>query len=220
MSAFSECRLMSASRRAAGLLVVMLLGAGCGQASSSVDASPASSVAPAGSAAPAGPGGDPTSYPTAVETTIASTGLEPNAVVVEVIDGDTIRADIGGRQTSVRFIGIDTPEKTGGYLPAECFGDLASQRTRALIPAGTPIYLERDEELYDRYDRLLAYVYRASDGMNVNYELVRSGYADAFTYGANVTYAELLSSAAASAQAANRGLWAACGGTNKKLENS
>ena len=34
----------------------------------------------------------------------------PNAVVTRVVDGDTIRARISGRQERVRFIGIDTPE--------------------------------------------------------------------------------------------------------------
>ncbi len=153
----------------------------------------------------------------AAESSATTLALEPNAVVTKVIDGDTIEANIGGRLTLVRFIGIDTPEKLGGFLPAECFGDAASEYARRLIPPGTLLYLEQDQELYDRYDRLLAYVHRAVDGLHVNHELVRSGYAEAKTYGSNSSYAELYKIAADSARTAGLGFWRECGAADVKL---
>ncbi len=143
--------------------------------------------------------------------------LKPNAIVTRVIDGDTIEADIGGNRTLVRFIGIDTPEKTGGYLPAECFGDAASAHTGELIPAGTALYLERDIELYDRYDRLLAYVYRAADGLFVNQELALNGYGEAMNFEPNSRHAQMFTSAVAAAQRANIGLWNECGNADVRL---
>ena len=76
-----------------------------------------------------------------------------------------------GRDERVRLIGIDTPETVDPRKPVQCFGKEASDHTKALLPAGTAVRLERDAEARDRYDRLLAYVYRASDGLFVNLEL-------------------------------------------------
>lgn len=147
-----------------------------------------------------------------------SDALTPNAVVLAVIDGDTIEADVSGRRTSVRLIGIDTPEKTGGYLPAECGGDAATVRARELLPAGTPVLLQRDDELYDRYDRLLAYVYRASDGLFVNRYLVLDGYAGTMHFEPNTTHRDLLDAAQSDARVARRGIWADCGGPNQRMD--
>ena len=59
------------------------------------------------------------------------------------------------------LIGIDTPETVKPGTPVQCFGPEASARTKALLPPGTAVRLERDVEARDRYGRLLAYVYRA-----------------------------------------------------------
>ena len=81
-----------------------------------------------------------------------------NATVVRVVDGDTLIAELGGTETRVRLIGIDTPESVDPRRPVECFGKRASQRLADLLPVGTPLRLERDAEERDRYQRLLAYV--------------------------------------------------------------
>lgn len=138
--------------------------------------------------------------------------------MLAVIDGDTMDVDIGGRRATVRFIGIDTPEKTGGYLPAECGGDAATLRTSELLPPGTAVLLQRDQELHDRYDRLLAYVYRASDGLFVNRYLVLDGYAGTMHFEPNTEHRAVLDEAQADARAAGRGIWADCGGPNRRLE--
>jgi len=105
-----------------------------------------------------------------------------NAVVVRNVDGDTIRAKVGGREERVRFIGIDTPETHDPRKPVQCFGREAADRTAHLLPPGTPLRLVRDVEERDRYGRLLAYVYRARDALFVNLVLARDGYAVALTY--------------------------------------
>jgi len=63
----------------------------------------------------------------------------------------------------------------------------------------------------DRYGRLLRYVFRVRDGLNVNVFLVKHGNAAPWFYrGREGRYASLLNRAALSARAAHRGLWGAC----------
>ena len=140
------------------------------------------------------------------------------ATVVEVLDGDTVVVEIADRTERVRLIGIDTPEVTGGFLPAECFGDEASAFTRSLLPAGTEVGLTRDVEARDRYERLLAYIYRATDGLFVNLEVATAGYAEALIIEPNTIHADDFYAAAARARDQGLGLWGACGSADKVLE--
>jgi micrococcal nuclease len=150
--------------------------------------------------------------------TSAPTGpspLEANASVVRVVDGDTIVADFDGRRETVRLIGIDTPETVKPDAPVECFGPEASSFTKQLLPEGTRIHVERDVEARDDYGRLLGYVYLAggpSDGVFVNLEIVRQGYATLLTFPPNVTHVDELVAAAESAERQNLGLWGGCSG--------
>ncbi|MDZ7675866.1 MAG: thermonuclease family protein [Acidimicrobiales bacterium] len=132
--------------------------------------------------------------------------------VVEVIDGDTVDIDVGGRDERVRLIGVDTPETVARDRPVQCFGAEASAHTAALLPPGTPVRLERDEVVRDRYDRLLAYVYRRDDGLLVNLALIEGGFADAVSYGDNEALHDTFVAAEATARSDGVGLWSACGG--------
>jgi len=145
-----------------------------------------------------------------------SVPLVPNAQVVFVIDGDTIEVDIDGIQETIRFIGIDTPEKTGGFRPAECYGDEASERMRQLLEPGDAIRLELDIEARDRFERLLAYVY-SPDGL-LNELMVAEGYAEAVRFEPNTTLATRFEAAEASAKEFNLGLWRDCGSADVLLE--
>jgi len=148
---------------------------------------------------------------------VTQTGaVEANAVVEHIVDGDTIDVLVDGRAERVRLTGIDTPEVAHdafGDRPAndaECFGDQATAFITSLLPAGTPVRLERDIVGRDDYGRVLAYVYRADDGIFVNYEIVRQGYAQPLTIPPNVTFADLMVDAARDAEADDVGLWSAC----------
>lgn len=144
------------------------------------------------------------------------------AVVTKVVDGDTVRVRFsgrGGEEERVRLIGVDTPETHGAGGLRECFGKEAAARTAALLPPGTQVRLERDAELRDRYGRLLAYVYRASDDLFVNLTLAREGFAAALTIPPNVTHEQDFVAAAAAARAADRGLWARCGSPDVAVDS-
>ena len=116
----------------------------------------------------------PVSYP--VEDFTGDTAYQ----VVRVIDGDTIKIDYNGKATNVRLIGVDTPETVHPSKPVESYGKEASNFTKNLLQ-GESVYLRYDVERTDRYGRLLAYLYRAPDGLFVNLEIVRQGYGHAYT---------------------------------------
>ena len=159
-----------------------------------------------------GCGPDSNPFTESTPTTAPLGALEANATIEYVVDGDTVDVMIDGREDRVRLTGIDTPEKarrdTGA--PAECFGDEATAFTQKLLPVGTPVRLERDIVGRDDYGRLLAYIYRADDGIFVNYEIVRQGYAQPLTIPPNVTFSDLMVEAARDAEADDAGLWSAC----------
>jgi micrococcal nuclease len=132
------------------------------------------------------------------------------ATVERVVDGDTIIVHVSGRRERVRFIGMDTPESVKPNTPVQCFAIAASNRTKTLLPANTPVRLVSDVELRDKYKRLLAYVYRARDNLFVNLSLVHDGYALPYTFPPNVAHTSEFVAAAAEARTAGRGLWSAC----------
>src|SRR3954465_7257915 len=67
------------------------------------------------------------------------------ARVLRVIDGDTIAVSVGGgREQSVRLLGIDTPETHRPGTPIECGGPEASANMRKLPPPRPPVPLATD----------------------------------------------------------------------------
>lgn len=137
-------------------------------------------------------------------------GLE-EALVINVVDGDTIDVLIDGREFRVRYIGIDTPETVDPRRPLECFGREASERNRGLVE-GRTVGLERDVSEIDRFGRLLRYVWTdpsigSGQALMVNARLVEEGYAAATTFPPDVRYAELFSTLEAQARSQGRGLW-------------
>ena len=53
--------------------------------------------------------------------------------IVRVIDGDTVKIDYNGRVTSVRLIGVDTPETVHPNKPVEAYGKEVSNFTKNLL---------------------------------------------------------------------------------------
>ena len=106
----------------------------------------------------------------------------------EVVDGDTVwstsaAATEHGPPHRHRHARDRRPRP-----PVECFGAEASHHLAELLPPGTAVRLERDVEARDRYDRLLAYVYRADDGLFVNLAQVAGGFAEPLAYPPNIAH--------------------------------
>ena len=130
--------------------------------------------------------------------------------IAHVVDGDTVELANGAR---VRLVQIDTPEV---YNSPECYGKQASAVTKRLLPRGTVIrlYGESKTDAVDAYGRLLRYVFRVRDGLNVNIQLVRVGAAAPYFYDyRRGRYASLLVRLALRARARHVGLWGRCPGT-------
>lgn len=149
------------------------------------------------------PSAPPTSHP------MAEDGA---ATVLEVVDGDTIEVEVGGSTEVVRLLGIDTPETVHPTKPVECFGPEASARADELLPPGTTVRLERDQEARDHFGRLLAYVHRRDDDAFVNEVLVLEGFAEVLIIEPNHAHASRLLAAQAAARGAGLGRWGACPG--------
>ena len=136
------------------------------------------------------------------------------ARVVRVVDGDTIAVSIGGRERSVRLLGIDTPETHRPGTPIECGGPEASASMRRLAPPGSGVTLEPDptQDRQDRYGRLLAYV-RLPDGRLAEDAQLAAGWATVYVFaGRPVARDGEFRRAQARARAARRGVWSRCGG--------
>jgi micrococcal nuclease len=136
------------------------------------------------------------------------------AVVVRVVDGDTVDVRVDGRDERIRLIGIDTPETKKPGSPVECFGPEAADRLAALLPVGSEVRLLGDVEPRDDYGRLLAYVF-LPDGRFVNLSLVADGYATTLRIEPNTSFSPELRAAEAAASTGRVGLWAACPRPNR-----
>lgn len=118
-----------------------------------------------------------------------------NYVVSRVIDGDTIELNNG---ETVRLICIDTPETDeSGFQEAKNY--------LTTLVLGKTVRLEKDVSEIDRYGRLLRYVYL--EGLFVNGELVKKGYAEAYRYPPDVALCDAIEGYEAIAKAQKIGIW-------------
>lgn len=135
----------------------------------------------------------------AIGLTVASARAQ---MVERVIDGDTLTVSGIG---AVRLIGVDAPETVDPRKLAQYVGKEAEAFLRRLVE-GKQVRLERDFEGTDKYGRTLAYVY-LQDGTFVNAEIVRQGYAHAYTR-FPFRHLEQFRALEREAREADRGLWA------------
>lgn len=107
-----------------------------------------------------------------------------SAKVIEVIDGDTIKINNGD---TIRLLHINTPEKS-----EKCYTE-AKERLAELIYNKT-IWLERDMQSLDQYDRKLRYIFLNYNvnpenyGGFVNLMLVNEGLASVLIIEPNMKY--------------------------------
>ena len=129
--------------------------------------------------------------------------------VLYVVDGDTIDVAMDGKDTRVRLIGINAPEKYNVQTP-ECFAADALTFLKNRIDK-KQVYLMSDpsQDEKDKYGRLLRYVF-LEDGTDIDLELIEQGYAKEYTYKMPYQYQQQFRTAQGEAKAANKGVWGSC----------
>ena len=117
--------------------------------------------------------------------------------VVGVADGDTVTVLMDNKiQHKIRLAEIDTPEK------AQPYGQTAK---RALSDY---VYRQRvkvEVETTDRYGRIVGWLIRLKDNLNVNQQMVRDGHAWVYT---KYSRSRVLRAYEKDAEKNQRGLWA------------
>jgi endonuclease YncB( thermonuclease family) len=123
-----------------------------------------------------------------------------------VLDGDSIRLE---NEKELRLIGVDAPEK------GQRFADAARSAVRSLIPERAIVAVDLDRKWWDRYGRLLGYVYtikRVPDQkpqkVLINERLVKRGLAQTYFHQKNTAFIERLIEAQRTAIRKERRLFA------------
>ncbi|PIC88601.1 thermonuclease [Sporosarcina sp. P21c] len=132
-------------------------------------------------------------------------GLIP-VELVKTIDGDTIKIMYEGKEENVRYLLIDTPETNHPWLGKQPYGQQAKVRNQELLQKGQ---LEIEFDVggkYDKYGRLLAYIY--IDGKSVQEQLLKEGLARvAYVYPPNTRHLDAFEKAEQQAKKSGIGIW-------------
>ncbi len=141
--------------------------------------------------------------------TSAAGAARKSAPVVRVVDGDTVRLVVDGREEPVRVIGLDTPETVDPRRSVECFGREASRRATELLPVGAVVQVAADptQDTRDAFQRLLLHVW-LPDGRSFARTMIAEGFAHEYTYRVPYQGQAEYRAAQREAEAASRGLWA------------
>ncbi len=124
------------------------------------------------------------------------------ARVIAVNDGDTVTIKMNRRQYRTRLIGIDAPEM--GQKP---WGEKARMHLRKLLKENRwRVSIETDIEQYDKYGRLLVYLW-CGDKQLINERMLLDGYAVLFTIQPNSKYVNRFVTAQRTARQEKRGIW-------------
>lgn len=125
--------------------------------------------------------------------------------VLRVVDGDTFKCLIDGKEQTVRLIGVDTPESVNPKEEKNTVeGKIASEYTKRYLE-NRDVELEYDIQKTDKYGRTLAYVW--NNDTLFNFKLIRDGIAKPMTIAPNVKYSEIIKNLEKKAVENNKGFF-------------
>lgn len=128
--------------------------------------------------------------------------------ITHIVDGDTLDISRLGERVRIRLIGIDSPESVDPHRGVQCFGKESTEFvTRLLLGKTVRVETDPSQDMYDKYGRLLAYVY-LPDGTLVNREMISGGYAREYTFRYPYRFQANFAEAEHSAREDHLGLWA------------
>ncbi|WP_338792887.1 thermonuclease family protein [Bernardetia sp. MNP-M8] len=146
--------------------------------------------------------------------------------VLEVLEGDTIVVEVPEKGTqqnqssktlsvnaenettwTVRLIGVDTPESRASlYIDEAPFGKEALAYTEERLTKNKDIILLFDEQLFDKFDKHLAYIYFPS-GECLNATLLKQGYGWIRNHAFTIKFAKEFEKLQEKARAKQKGIW-------------
>ena len=136
--------------------------------------------------------------------------------VTYIADGDTFHINYYGVETSLRLIGVDTPETVDRRTTVQCFGIEASNYLKSKL-TGQQVYIESDPTQSDRdgYNRLLRYAYLGNEDIGLS--IIANGYGHEYTYYIPYQKQSKYQAAERNAEVQNLGLWSpsTCGGVTR-----
>ena len=123
------------------------------------------------------------------------------------VDGDTAKFVIDQKITTVRFLGIDTPETVHPTKKVEPYGPEASEFTKNSLENATKIVLEYDDtaQEQDKYGRPLVWVW--IDDVLLQEQLIQNGLAQTYMLPKKSKYTNILNAAQEEAKAEKIGKW-------------
>ncbi|RAL22591.1 thermonuclease family protein [Thermoflavimicrobium daqui] len=129
-----------------------------------------------------------------------------NATVDRVVDGDTIRLkqDVLGTR-KVRLLSIDAPELHYQNQAQNPWAKQAKDFLENLIPPGTQIQLQTDQDAKDAYGRLLAHIRKGK--IDINKEMLRKGHAVTYYIYPNLKHFKSYQAAYLDAKEKGKGMW-------------
>lgn len=127
---------------------------------------------------------------------VVSAQEREEAILVRVIDGDTIEAEVGNETWKIRLLGINTPEKK---MP---FSDAAASFLKPLI--NQTVILEKDITDKDMYSRRLRYLFYNDSLMNQ--QILELGFANSYMLD-DLRYKQILINSENQARNLKIGIW-------------
>ncbi|MCK9273003.1 thermonuclease family protein [Candidatus Gracilibacteria bacterium] len=139
--------------------------------------------------------------------------------ITDVIDGDTVKIIYNGTGTTVRILGLDTPEKyttRTGYV--ECYGEEASNFAKTtLLGKKVNIISDYTQDKIDKYGRLLAHI-KMQDGNLFQNLAIKNGYGFYYLYNIPTKFDSEFKKSELEAKNNNLGVWKYCEGKRKSLD--
>ncbi|MEC2078058.1 thermonuclease family protein [Metabacillus fastidiosus] len=128
-----------------------------------------------------------------------------DAEVTRVVDGDTMKILVDGKEETVRLLLVDTPETVHPNKEVQPFGPETSQFAKEMLN-GKKVQIELDVSERDKYGRLLVYLH--IDGKMFNKLLLEKGLARvAYIYAPNTKYVDEFYEIQKKAQQNEQGIW-------------
>lgn len=141
--------------------------------------------------------------PAAQAADCQSEQYDEQVTVARIFDGDTVQLTDGRH---LRFIAINTPERSHDNRPAEPLAEPAKRQLEALLAADKRLLLRFDQEKKDRHGRLLAHPY-LHNGRNLSQTLLQAGQGFHITVPPNLLFLDCYHEAEQTARQQQRGVW-------------